>query len=360
MENRYIEKILSPILLLVLVVLSFLIIQPILLSIIMGFILAFVLNPVYEYIKNKTKSKNVATFISCSIIVLFIVLPLTFLIPEIINQSSNIYSDIQKIDFEGLIEDNFPSFSSYSDLGSSTYTFLTKTINSVLDSLTGLLFKLPVILLHTIIIFFTFVYVIREKDVILFYIRSLLPFSKDVQERFLRITKDVTGSVVYGQFIVGIIQGIIVGAGLFIFGVPNALILTIVSMLAGIIPIVGPILIWVPVIIYLIISPEYTTFSAIGFAIFGVIASTIDNFLKPIFVSRKAQLNTLLVLIGMIGGLLFFGIMGLILGPLIISYLLIVLDIYMGQKFHRLLEPHNKKMIELNLFSKMNKDGVKN
>ena len=359
MENRYVEKIVSPILLLTLLVLSFFIIQPILLSLIMGFILAFILNPVYEYASRKTGSKNFATFISCLIIILFMIVPTLIIVPEIINQSTAIYAEIQKIDFENVIETNLPTLQGYSDVGSSTQSLITKTVDTIISSLTETIFQLPTILLHTIIIFFTFIYVIREKETLLFYLRNLLPFSKEVQERFLKTTKDVTGSVIYGQFIIGIVQGLIVGVGLFIFGVPNALILTIVSVLSGIIPIVGPVLVWIPVMIYMIISPEYALFPVIGFAIIGVISSTVDNFLKPVLVSRKTQLNTLLTLIGMIGGFFFFGMMGLVLGPLIIAYLLIVLDIYMGQKFNRLLESSDKKMIELNLFSKINKHGTK-
>jgi len=104
----------------------------------------------------------------------------------------------------------------------------------------------------------------------------------------------------------------------------------LLAMVGGMIPLLGPVVIWVPVVVYLFVAGN--TFSAIGVGVFGIFASTIDNFLRPMFISRRTRLNTSLVLIGMIGGFFLFGILGFILGPLIIAYLLIILEIYRHKK----------------------------
>ena len=83
------------------------------------------------------------------------------------------------------------------------------------------------------------------------YIKSLLPFSKYVETRLLEYSKGITSSVLYGQVVIGIIQGIIAGIGFFIFGVPNALVLALLTALVGVIPLIGPWLVWVPIDIYL-------------------------------------------------------------------------------------------------------------
>ena len=116
------------------------------------------------------------------------------------------------------------------------------------------------------------------------------------------------------------------GLGFFIFNVPNPLFLMLLAILAGMFPIIGTAIVWIPVIIYLFIAGSI--FPAIGVAAFGIVSSVIDNILKPIIVSRRTRMHPLLILIGMIGGLLLFGIFGIILGPLILAYVLILLEVY--------------------------------
>jgi predicted PurR-regulated permease PerM len=177
-----------------------------------------------------------------------------------------------------------------------------------------------------VIVFFTLFFTLRDKEEIIKYIRNVLPFSFEVEDRLLKTSKDVTSSVIYGMIIVGIFQGLITGIGLFIFGVPNALLLTLFAVLAGVLPIVGPAIIWVPVVIFLLIGGN--TFAAVGITIFGLLSHIPDYLVRPLFLSKRTQLNPAIASIGMIGGILVFGVLGIILGPLILSYLIIVLDLF--------------------------------
>ena len=148
-------------------------------------------------------------------------------------------------------------------------------------------------------------------------------------------------SVIYGQVVIGIVQGLAVGLGFFIFKVPNALFLTLLASLAGIFPIIGTTIIWAPVVIYLLIAGN--TFPALGVLVFGLISASIDNLARPVFVSKRTQMHSALVLIGMIGGLLLFGVIGVILGPLIIAYLLIVLEIYRNKRSPGIFTTYSKR-----------------
>ena len=171
---------------------------------------------------------------------------------------------------------------------------------------------------------------LRDKDNLVSYIKSLLPFSKDVERRLFESSKEITFSVIYGQVIVGILQGITVGIGFFIFGVPNALVLTLLASLAGIFPVIGTTIIWAPVVIYLFVAGN--TLPAFGVIIFGILSAFLDNLVRPIIVARRTKMHSALVLVGMIGGLFLFGIMGFILGPLILAYLLIILEVYRNKR----------------------------
>jgi predicted PurR-regulated permease PerM len=88
--------------------------------------------------------------------------------------------------------------------------------------------------------------------------------------------------------------------------------------------------VWVPVAIYLLVSGE--GFAVFGVILFGLFSSIIENFLKPVFVSKRTELNTSIILIGMIGGFFMFGVLGFLLGPLVLAYLLIVLEIYRNKR----------------------------
>ena len=179
------------------------------------------------------------------------------------------------------------------------------------------------------------------------YIKSLLPFSKDVENKLFQQTEGITYSVLYGQVVIGILQGIIAGLGFFIFGVSNALLLTLFACLAGIFPIIGTTIVWIPVAIYLFVGGNLL--AGTGVAIFGAVASVIDNILKPMIVSQRTTMPTSVALIGMVGGLFLFGILGFILGPLILAYLLIILDLYRNKKVPGLLVQERPQKLKINI-----------
>ena len=330
MDREYLKKITTAIILLALIILAFLLIKPILLSVIMGIILAFIFSPVYNWFYKYFKSKNLSASLICIILLVLIILPLWFLTPVVIDQSIKIYMASQQIDFitplKNFFPDLFVSEEFSSEIGSTIYSFVTRATNSLMNSVSKLLLNFATIFLQLLIVFFTLFFVLRDKEELIKYIQSILPFSKDVEKKLFKSSKEITVSVLYGQVVIGIVQGLIAGIGFFIFKIPNALLLTFFAALAGIFPIIGTALVWIPVVIYLLISGE--SLPALGVAIFGICSSLMENMIKPIFISKRTKMNTLLILIGMIGGLLLFGILGIILGPLIIAYLLIVLELY--------------------------------
>ena len=133
--------------------------------------------------------------------------------------------------------------------------------------------------------------------------------------------------MIVGQIVVGILQGIISGIGYFVFGVPNALLLTVITTLVGVIPVIGPWLVWIPVDIYLFASGQ--SGAGLGLLIYGsILINWIDTLIRPLIVSKKTKINPGVIITGMIGGLLVFGVLGLIIGPLVLSYVLLLMELY--------------------------------
>ena len=349
MEETYFKKATTTLILAILIILSFLLMKPILLSVVLGLILAFIFFPIYNWLNKKLNRKNLSAILVSILLIMVIVVPVGFLTPILIDQSLKIYFVIQQTDFIQALRTMLPSvFASdvfSREVASIIQSFSSSTVNSFVNSLSGIILNFPTLMLQFFVVFFTFYFVLRDKEKLISYLRSLLPFSKDVENKLFQQTEGITKSVLYGQLIIGVVQGIITGAGFFIFGVSNALILTLLACVAGVFPIVGTSIIWIPVVAYLVIKGA--VWPTVGVAIFGLIAMFIDNILKPVIVAQKTNLPTSIMLIGMIGGYFLFGILGFILGPLILAYLLIILEIYRNKKIPGILiqEPAAKLRI---------------
>jgi predicted PurR-regulated permease PerM len=333
--DKFDYKQLSGLLLLTaLIVLSFLLLKPILMSILFGVVLAFIFSPIYKFFYKITKSKNFSATIICVLLILLIFIPLWFLLPSLVSESFHIYVSSQQADYITPLKKVFPNFFQTEELsneiGSVIHSFVTRTINSVTNAFSNLILNFPTIFLQAIVVFFVLFFVLRDKDELIEYIQSLLPFSKEIEKKLFESTKGITNSILYGQVVVGLLQGVIAGVAFFLFGVSNSLFLTFLACLAGIFPIIGTAIVWLPVVIYLLIAGN--TFAATGITILGLISSHIDNFLRPAIVSKRTTLHSSVVLIGMVGGLFMFGILGVILGPLILAYLLILLELYRNKK----------------------------
>ena len=338
-NDEQFNKLMTVIIIISLAVLVFFLVKPLLLAIISGIILAFVFSPVYDWFYKKTNSKNLSASIVSVIIILMIVIPVWFLMPILIKQSIQLFSASQQIDLIVPLKKIFPNILASdqfaTEVGAIFKSFILKISNQITNTLAQIILDAPVLSLHLLVVAFTFFFVLKDKELLVDYIKSLLPFSKDVEEKLFNHSKSITNSVIYGQILIGILQGVIAGIGFFIFGVPNALFLTLLAIAGAMIPMIGPVLVWVPVVIYLFIAGN--NFSAVGVSIFGMFASTIDNVLKPIFISKRTRMHPSLVLIGMIGGLFLFGILGFILGPLILAYFLVILEIYRNKKIPGLI-----------------------
>ena len=335
MKEDYFKKTGVTVLLGFLLILCFFLLKPILISIIVGLLLAFIFSPIYNFIYRKTNSKNLSAAVICFVFAFFLISCIWFFTPIAIDQSLKIYAGAQQMDYVAVLKSISPSFFASEpfsrEVGSIIQSFLTRSANSLTTSFSNILLEFPTLFLHFLVVFFTFFYASRDKEDIGKYLKSLSPFSKEVDEKFFEYSKGITSSVLYGTVVVGFVQGLIIGLSLFIFKVPNALLLTLLAIIVGIVPFIGPALVWLPVTIYLFIAQN--PFQAIGVAIFGIVASSLENLLRPLIVSRRTSMQPSLIFLGMIGGFFLFGILGFLLGPLILAYLIIFLELYRSEKF---------------------------
>ena len=270
----------------------------------------------------------------CAVLLLAIIIPLWLSLPILLDQSLKVYFSVQAVNFNTVFQKVLPavmpSTANSAEFASIFASFTNSAGNYLLNRVSDLIFNFPMILIKFVLVFFILFFVLRDADRFVKYIKEMLPFPKEIKEKLFKQSQGITISILYGQIIMGVVQGIVAGLGFFIFGVPNALLLTILAAVAGIIPIIGTTVVWIPVAIYLIIVGDLV--STVGVIIFGLLSTGIENFIRPIIVSYKTALHPALVLIGMLGGLLLWGFLGIVMGPLILAYLIIILELYRKKK----------------------------
>lgn len=322
-----------------LAVLVFFLIKPIILSIVGGLILAYIFMPVYQkslkYIKNKSVAASIATIFA----ILIIVIPLYFIFPPAIQQTFKLFTTIQDLDLSQVVRFVFPSSSDQlvAQLTATMNSFVSNVSSGAINSLISFFLELPTLVLNLFLLGFVFFFTLRDHEKHKEFIMGISPFSKRHERQLVKQFKNITDSILFGQIVIGIIQGIVAGLGLLLFGIPNALLFTILSVILGIIPIIGPGFVWIPITIYLFSQGQI--FLGLGFLAYNaIITSTVDNIIRPYIIARRSETSALTVLIGMISGLFLFGILGVILGPLIISYFLTLIRAYKDRNLSSLFE----------------------
>jgi predicted PurR-regulated permease PerM len=194
-----------------------------------------------------------------------------------------------------------------------------------IGGLAGLVLGFAMVLLS---MFFFYV----EGESILRQLSILSPLPKRYDNEFRQRFKDVIEATFRGQLFTAIAQGLVTGIGLAITGVPGAGFWGAVAALLSLIPMVGAAAVWVPAAIYLVISASMggrPWWQAIFLIVWGLLpVSLIDNIVRPWAMKGKAQLPAIPLLFAVLGGLQAFGFVGLVIGPLVFSLLMSIIDIY--------------------------------
>lgn len=196
---------------------------------------------------------------------------------------------------------------------------------AVIGGLAGMLLGFALTLLS---MFFFYM----EGESILQQLSVLSPLPKRYDREFGGRFKDVIDATFRGQLFTGLAQGLMTGIGLAICGVPGAAFWGAVAALLSLVPMVGAAAVWVPAAIFLSISASMGTrpwWPAIVMTLWGVFGvSLIDNIIRPWAMKGKAQIPAIPLLFAVLGGLQAFGFVGLVIGPLVFSLLMSIIDIY--------------------------------
>lgn len=161
-------------------------------------------------------------------------------------------------------------------------------------------------------------------------IKSNVPLLRKNKDELWAETRVLVVSNALGIPFLAFCQGLVAIIGYWIFGVPNAVLFGIITGVATVVPVIGTMIVWVPICIYLLAVGQ--TGSAIGLALYClIVVGGIDNVLRFVFVKKFGDVHPLITVFGVILGLDMFGVMGLIFGPLLMAYILLLLKIYKAE-----------------------------
>lgn len=326
------EKLFFFILLVSLIVLAFLVIKPFIITIISAFLVAYIFSPLHKKINQKIKRKAISSFLLCLIIILLVVIPFFFLAKTLIIEAHSFYLlSKEKITFlndcQLTICHQIKSLSAQPLVQAEIKKISDQISLWLINSVSKIIFNLPRFFLLLFIFLFTLYFSFKEGTFISEEIKRRIPIRPLHKEKIFKRIKEVTNGVIYGHLLIAFIQGLMGMLAFLIFGLPLPILWGSLMALLTLVPFLGTGLVWVPASFLLLISGSY--YKAIGFFFFCLVfVSLLDNFLRPMIIGKKIKTHPLIILTGVIGGIWTFGIVGIILGPLILEITLTTFDLY--------------------------------
>jgi predicted PurR-regulated permease PerM len=187
-------------------------------------------------------------------------------------------------------------------------------------------------------VLFALYYLLKDADAIVPAVRGMIPLTDDEIDEVFARTHDVINASLYGVLVVAAVQGALGGIGFAIVGLPSPVLWGVVMFLLSTIPVAGAPVVWVPAAIYLGLTGQW--WKALVLTAWGtLVVGLIDNFLRPRLVGERARLHELLVFISVLGGLHLFGVLGLVIGPVVVAVALSLVDVLRRAQRHRRAPP---------------------
>lgn len=189
-------------------------------------------------------------------------------------------------------------------------------------------------LLLFVMLYATFSFLVDGRELlrkILYY----LPLPPDDENRLVARFVSVARATLKGTLVIGLIQGALGGIAFYVAGIGGAAVWAAAMAALSIIPGLGTAVVWVPAVIYLFVVGRYG--AAVGLLVWSAaVVGTVDNFLRPFLVGKDTKMSDLLVLVSTLGGIVLFGAVGIIIGPIIAALFVTVWEIY-GEAFRDVL-----------------------
>ena len=214
---------------------------------------------------------------------------------------------------------------------------VVKTSGFLIDGLSAATVGTVHLIVMTMTMLYTMFFFLMDGNQLLMRMLYYLPLNSDDEQMILDKFTSVARATLKGTVVIGVLQGALAGLAFAVVGVPNAVFWSAIMAILSIIPGVGTALVWGPAALILALNGQLL--GAIGLSLFcAAVVGALDNVLRPILVGKDTQMHELMIFFATLGGILMFGIVGLMLGPIIAALFTAIWELY-GLAFQEVLAP---------------------
>ncbi len=313
---------------------SFLILKPFLTYVMFSIILAVVAYPLYEKIKSKLRFAPLSAIIIIILIIVIIIVPSFYLTVTIFAQTRDIITNIGAAEFRNLqgIESSLENFLGEDlDFATTLRVWIldfSSTIRSyVIGNIVAFTRTIVNFLAGIVLMFFIMFYLFIDGKRIVEQVKRQLPIEEKYKEHLFNRAYQTIQGLFLGLFLTAALQGVLAGIGYLVFGMSNVILLGFLTGVLSLIPFLGAPVVYIPASLFLL--SQGNLFGGLGLLLYGfLLISNIDNSVRPWVVRFRAKIHPLYVILGVVGGVSFLGLSGIVIGPLILSLFQEVLDVY--------------------------------
>lgn len=279
-------------------------------------------------------SSSLAALIVVALVLVFLIVPLMLLGWQVFIEAGNLLTSLQGNGthfletFQNLLihplHRVFPSVS----FTGSINQYLGNVVGFVTANLGVLVSGTFAVILQTFLMMLAFFFFLRDGHALVGTLKALSPFQKRHTEEILTHTQDAIESILKGTLLVALIRWVLISIGFYFMGIPNAILWGSVGGVVGAIPGLGTLLVFIPAVLYLYLAGNIA--GAVGLGLFGIVVIVLaDNILTAYFFGKGLdRIPAILILFSILGGVVYFGPLGFIFGPLILSIFLSMMHIY--------------------------------
>jgi len=321
--------------------------QPFVGVVLWAVVLVIVFFPVHRRIQARVGSPGWSALLSCLLVILVILVPLTLLTFAVVNEVSDIAQTLQTKQegtggaagaAAGLLDPNNPYvgpavrwLGQYVDLNkfgsqAAIAERLRGVSGAVAQSALGFVGGAVGFVVEVFFVIFTMYYLFRDGERLRAAAYDMTPLSDEKARDIFDRTGEVIGASVYGVLVIAVVQGVLGGLAFWVLGLPSPLLWGVVMIFLSMIPMLGSFIVWVPAAIYLALTGHWA--KALMLTVWGaLVIGSVDNFLRPKLVGERTRLHELLIFFSVLGGLQVFGVLGIVLGPVIVAITIALLDV---------------------------------
>lgn len=320
MENKGVQKYVLIALFVILLYISFLILKPFITALLASFVLAYLFTPLYHKLNKLIKNSHLSSAIITILIVLIIILPMVFITNTIFKEAVVIY----KSGALTAIADEIAEYAKEPYLADYISSGSIKIFNIIATAVTNFIMDIPSMLISFLITIVATFYLLMHGEHFIGEIKKAIPFKH--KNEMIKHIGETTYSIAYGFFVIAIIEFILAAIGLSILKISSPFIWALLIGFSAMIPFIGPFIILLPLAIMQILNKSYYT--AIGIAILYLILAYFENILRPRIIGERTKTHPVIIFIGTIGGLKLLGFIGIIIGPLTLSAMVVIIQNY--------------------------------